>query len=97
MFVTVAAGGTDTAAWSTDGLTWVQATLPKVANWTVVSYGGGYFFAIAASSLHSASSVDGKVWQYHTTPVAGAWKRAVYGAGRMVTTTDGQVIALTTM
>ena len=50
------------AAYSTDGITWTQATLPTTALWRYVTYGDGKFVAVAYENDIAAYSTDGINW-----------------------------------
>ena len=50
------------AAYSTDGITWTQATLPTTAFWASVTYGDGKFVAVADENDIAAYSTDGINW-----------------------------------
>lgn len=54
--VAVFASSTTAAAYSTDGVNWIQTTLPANADWRSVAYGGGKFVAVAQSSNIAACS-----------------------------------------
>ena len=60
------AGAANTVAKSTDGIVWVQRSLPASARWCGVAYGGGVFVAIAGNgagtSTIAASSVGSSVF-----------------------------------
>lgn len=79
-FVAVASN-TAIAATSDDGLSWTQRSLPATANWQSVSYGGGYFFALATGNV-AATSQDGITWTQRTMPSSGTWAGAAFGGDR---------------
>ena len=60
-FVVVARNST-IAAYSTDGITWTQATLPISKNWSSVCYGNGKFVAVASNTDIAAYSTDSITW-----------------------------------
>jgi hypothetical protein len=83
VFVAVATGSR-TAAYSKDGITWVQsaAGLPVSQAWGKVRYGQGLFFAVANSgtTLEAASSDNGANWTSRAlvgTPAA--WHSIAFG------------------
>ena len=84
-FVAVAgnAGATTAAAYSTDGTTWVSATLPS-ANWTSVAYGNGRFVAVAQGGTVAAYSFDGITWVASTLPANSSWLEIRYGQGTFI-------------
>jgi hypothetical protein len=49
------------AAWSEDGETWTQATLPSSARWNSISYGDGVFVALAPGAA-AWSKDGGETW-----------------------------------
>ena len=53
------------AAWSVDGLTWTDATMPSAADWYSLAYGDGVFLALDYESNKTAKSTDGgKTWSF---------------------------------
>ena len=78
----VAVGGVgdsslDTAATSTDGITWEIAGMPSSEQWSAVTYGQvngtGYWVAVARQSIATAYSVDGVNWTASTLGEAADW------------------------
>lgn len=78
-FVAITTSGI--AAYSRDGVTWVQTSIPS-ARWRSVCYGGGKFVAIADGTT-AAYSWDGITWVQATLP-DGQWRSICYGNGRYV-------------
>ena len=76
--------GSNTAAYSTDGITWTAATLPSSGSWSSVTYGNGRFVAVGNGSNTAAYSTDGITWTAVTMPSSGHWISATYGNGRFV-------------
>ena len=76
--------GSDTAAYSTDGITWMQSTLPLSADWESVTYGNGKFVAVANGSTTAAYSTDGINWVQSTLPTKIKWSSVTYGDGKFV-------------
>lgn len=70
----------------------VSAAMPVVANWNVITYGGGKFIALAANSDIGAYSTDGCNWTQITLPVSSNWGGVVYGADKFVATGDNRVV-----
>lgn len=70
----------------------VSAAMPVVANWNVITYGGGKFIALAANSDIGAYSTDGCNWTQMTLPVSSNWGGIVYGADKFVATGDNRVV-----
>jgi hypothetical protein len=77
-FVAVARG-TNTGAYSTDGVSWTATTLPATANWRAVAYGNGKFVAIAEGSTQAAYSDDGITWLSTTMPSSANWYAIAVG------------------
>ena len=76
--------GSDTAAYSTDGITWIQSTLPLSAKWESVTYGNGKFVAVANGSTTAAYSTDGINWVQSNLPTKSKWSSVTYGDGKFV-------------
>jgi hypothetical protein len=72
------------AAYSADGITWTETTLPSAANWRGITYGGGKFVVVSDGYNTAAYSSDGISWT--GTPVLRdtQWRTAAYGGGRFV-------------
>jgi surface protein len=82
-FVAVASYSTK-AAYSDDGITWTETTLPSSVNWYSVTYGNGRFVAVASNSTASAYSDDGITWNAATLPSSTNWYSVTCGNGRFV-------------
>ena len=101
------ANGSSTAAYSTDGVTWVQTTMPASASWQKVAYGNGKYVAVASDSKTAAYSTDGITWVKTTMPASASWRTVVYGKDKFVAvayssttaaySTDGVTWVQTTM
>ena len=99
-FVAVSGGyvGSNTAAYSEDGINWTQTTMPENANWQNVCYGNGKFVAVAYSmsiyegygvysrklSRTAAYSNDGINWKIAALPYEASWIEVCYGNGKFV-------------
>lgn len=81
-YVTVSDG--TTAAYSDDGITWTQTTMPSSRNWRAVTYGNGRYVAVAYDSSVAAYSDNGTTWTQTTLPSSQNWKSATYGDGKYV-------------
>ena len=81
------------AAYSTDGITWTQATLPTTALWRYVTYGDGKFVAVAYENDIAAYSTDGINWTKATLPTTAFWASVTYGDGKFVAVADENDIA----
>jgi hypothetical protein len=75
------------AAYSTDGINWVSATLPSDADWSSVCYGNGKFIAVTGNSNRAAYSTDGINWTETTMPSNANWFGICYGNGKFVAVT----------
>ena len=67
----VAIASSSTAAYSTDGITWTQTTMPADADWRSVTYGEDKFLAVGASyssSVPASYSTDGISWTQSSIP-----------------------------
>jgi hypothetical protein len=78
MFVAVAVE--NKAAWSANGVTWEEVTMPS-AGWYGIAYGNGRFVATGINK--AAWSADGVTWEEVVMPSAGG--NIAYGNGRFVT------------
>ena len=79
------AGGTDVAAYSTDGINWIPSTLPFSSNWYDVTYGDGKFIIGAKDVTSILISNDGINWSRGTFGIGGYDARCVcYGNGMFV-------------
>lgn len=80
-----------TAAYSTDGITWTQTTMPASVPWFSVTYGDGKFVAVAggnfALTASAAYSTNGITWTQTTLPVNAGWFSVTYGDGKFVAVT----------
>jgi hypothetical protein len=79
---------TNTAAYSTNGITWTQTTMPATDDWLSVTYGGDKFVAVA-SSYNAAYSTDGITWTQTTMPVSTNWRLVAYGGNKFVALVSG--------
>lgn len=64
-FIAVARG-TNQAAYSLDGSSWVEIEMPKSASWSSIAYGYNYFVAADENSNEVALSKDGFNWTLKT-------------------------------
>ena len=79
------AGGTNQAAWSFDGQSWVAMTLPAAEGWQRICYGGGRYVVLGLENSNRVlSSADGVVWVEGTLPSADTWTNICYGGGQFV-------------
>jgi len=82
----VAVGGTNSAASSSDGLSWISKVIPSLAlgSYVSVAYGAGYFVAISNSTA-TAYSLNGNTWTVGgALPSAQNWNSVTFGNGRFV-------------
>lgn len=84
-FVAVKSYDTNKAAYSIDGITWTEVTLPSSTNWVSVTYGSGKFVVISGSDSNKAAySTDGINWTETTLPFSILWNDVTYGGGKFV-------------
>ncbi len=83
-FVAITTGEVDDiAAYSTDGITWTDVSLPAANSWSAVTYGNGKFVAVGWDK--AAYSTDGITWNVCTLPANAIWQTVTYGNGKFVT------------
>lgn len=86
-FVTVDSGGTNSAAYSTDGTSWTAGTMNASVNWTSVAYGQvgatHYFVAVSGTTSNSDtagySTNNGSSWTGSTLPASDRWSSVAFG------------------
>jgi hypothetical protein len=78
--------GPAVTAYSATGASWTGGTLPgTTSNWADITYGGGKFVAISATSGTTAAySLDGITWLSAALPTSGIWASVAYGGGKFV-------------
>ena len=57
----IPARSSSAGAYSDDGITWTETTLPEEKSWKSLVYGNGKFYAFASSDTY-ATSEDGINW-----------------------------------
>ena len=83
-FVAVAADSNKSIV-STDGVVWLQSTLPIPMNplagfgYACVTYGDNKFVATTWNSDIVSTSLDGIIWDEHKLPSVGSWTNVIYG------------------
>jgi len=97
-FVIVEGNFSNSAAWSTDGVTWTVVTLPAntdstESNWYDIAFGNNRFVAIADNATMVAYSFNGATWYSSTMPSNQDWRKLVYGSGVFLALADGEVAA----
>ena len=86
---------TNTAAYSTDGLSWTTTTLPAQVYWHSVCYGtpngSPMFVAISNTSTDVAYSTDGETWSNEgaALPSSSSWTSVCYGGDKFVAVGNG--------
>ena len=75
------------AAYSDDGITWTQTTIPT-AKWYSVIFGNNRFVAVAAETNIAAYSDDGITWIESTLPTTAYWRSVTFGNNRFVAIAD---------
>jgi len=81
-FVMVPETGTSGIA-SSDGINWVESTLPSDRNWKALAAGGNRFVTIGYNSAVAAQSLDGINWTTRTIATR-QWTSMAYGNGAFV-------------
>ena len=82
-FVAVAEDST-IAAYSDDGITWTQTTLPSAERWTSITFGKNRFVAVADFSNIAAYSDDGITWTQTELPSNVYCALVTFGNNRFV-------------
>ena len=82
--------------------TFTASTMPSSSNWASVTYGNGYFVAVAYSTTAAAYSTNGITWTASTMPSSLYWGAVTYGNGYFVAvqasgTTAGAYFAQSTL
>lgn len=88
----VIAYNTNIGAYSTDGITWGQSTLPRSILWKSICYGNGKFVAISTGSNYTMYSIDGIHWENAALSRSEAWESVCYGNGKFVIVASGTSI-----
>jgi hypothetical protein len=66
-------------AYSADGVTWAEATLPNSRYWNAIAYGNGKFVAVAFNYDKAVYSANGTSWYRSTLPGDTLWNSIIYG------------------
>jgi len=72
----------NTAAYSTDGITWTATTLPSTTAWSSITYGNGRFVAVSSATgpaVASAYSFNGTTW--YSSNIGITSTQVIYGQG----------------
>ena len=77
-------GPTNIAAYSSDGITWTQFTMPTSTYWRSVCYGNGKFVAVAYNNGKVAYSSNGTSWSSADIGDTSFWTSICYGGGKFV-------------
>lgn len=73
----------DKGAYSIDGVTWTEMSMPAVDSW-IVTYGNGKYVALASGNIKGAYSTNGITWTEMTLPASRSWNGLTYGNGKFV-------------
>lgn len=97
-FVAVEGNFSNQVSYSTNGVTWTNATLPanddsSNSNWVDIAYGNNRFVAIAENSAMAAYSLDGITWVKSNLPAITEWDSLNYGQGLFYATSLGDIAA----
>ena len=76
-FVAIATGS-NIAAYSTDGITWTQTTMPSSSDWESLARSQDKVIAIPSYGTNGAYSTDGITWTAMSLPDAITWYSAAY-------------------
>ena len=80
----VAIASSNIFAYSSDGITWTQGTMPVKGKWRSVCYGKDKFVAVIDSSNTFVYSSDGITWTQGTMLVSARWSSVCYGKDKFV-------------
>jgi len=84
------------AAYSADGVTWTNGTLPVTALWTKIKYTGGVLLAFATGG-YVAKSTNGTSWSSVTIPGSTDWRDVSYGNSTWVAISGSKNIVATSL
>lgn len=73
----------DKGAYSTDGVTWTEMSMPAVDSW-IVTYGNGKYVALSSGNTKGAYSTNGINWTEMNMPASRSWNGLTYGNGKFV-------------
>ena len=73
----------DKGAYSTDGITWTEMSMPAVGSW-IVTYGDDKFVAVSSGDTNGAYSTNGINWTEMNMPASRSWNGLTYGNGKFV-------------
>ena len=71
-------------AYSTDGISWTEGTMPSSVSWSSVCYGNGKYVAVARNTNTMAYSTDGIKWTEGNMPSSQEWLSICYGNDKFV-------------
>ena len=78
---------------SSDGITWVQRSMPfSNYSWQHLTYGNGIFVAFASGYGNVARSIDGIVWTTSNTSTSASWNSLDFGNGIFVAVADNYIL-----
>ena len=63
---------------------WTAGTITSSKSWNSVTYGNGYFVAVASGTTAGAYSTNGTSWTASTMPSSQDWNSVAYGNGKFV-------------
>jgi len=66
-----------------------SSTLPSSSAWSGVTYGNGYYVAVASGTTAGAYSTNGTSWTASTMPSSRNWDSVTYGNGYFVAVASG--------
>ena len=88
----VATGGTSgLTALTTNGITWVQSSIPGTASggWREIKYGNNVWVCVRYNSTGAAVSTNGINWTARSLPSEGQWSQVAFGNNIFIATPEG--------
>lgn len=92
------ARNSDSAATSSDGITWLARTLPVIADWNlIVAHGSTLIAFIYQSKTYAVSSDNGVSWgTYSTLPAVGNWSAGASSGSKLVVFSENSNLVVVT-
>jgi len=80
---------------STDGITWVERSVPVTIGYRSAAYGNGMFMAVGGNGTSAVRSYDGVTWAEFALPASALWQVVAFGAGKFTVAANNSAIAAT--
>jgi hypothetical protein len=96
VFVATSSDSVNAVAYSTNGITWTDTTMPATGSWVSPAFGDGQFVSVDPSTADAAYSTNGITWTEATLPASGNWVAVTYGGGEFVAITGLGAVAYST-